>query len=159
VSKTVSFSCIGLFLELEQSVFDGCICLSSQPRTLIALTGDSRYIWRHAIASRKKDLHKGKLIPRRRRVSLTLRTMQVRRVKSSLCASSSISFTLALLAVGVISCQPYRRNVSSDKVAVKLEGDSLRAPKLETTFVSDVYDAIAPHFSQTRVRTCAVGAY
>lgn len=47
-----------------------------QPRSLIALSGESRHLWKHGIASRKTDLAPGGgLIQRRRRVSLTFRTV------------------------------------------------------------------------------------
>lgn len=44
-----------------------------EPRSLLVLTGDARYVWQHAIAGRKKDRHNGQIIQRTRRVSLTFR--------------------------------------------------------------------------------------
>jgi alkylated DNA repair dioxygenase AlkB/nicotinamidase-related amidase len=43
------------------------------PRSLLVLSGESRYDWTHAIASRKTDKAQGQTIERRRRVSLTFR--------------------------------------------------------------------------------------
>ena len=44
------------------------------PRSLMLMEGESRYGWRHAIASRKTDVDtNGTSIPRQRRVSLTFR--------------------------------------------------------------------------------------
>eukprot|EP00750_Incisomonas_marina_P019698 INCI3608.3.p1 GENE.INCI3608.3~~INCI3608.3.p1 ORF type:complete len:695 (+),score=92.55 INCI3608.3:36-2087(+) len=106
-----------------------------EPRTLIALTGDARYIWKHAIASRKIDLFRGRLVPRQRRVSLTLRCV----------------------------CQPYRpgflhtnndlpASQSTQVVTLNSAEHAARKPTpLESKFVHSVYDAIAPHFSKTRV--------
>ena len=44
-----------------------------EPRSLLVLTGDARYIWQHAIAGRKTDRYSGQIINRNRRVSLTFR--------------------------------------------------------------------------------------
>ena len=44
-----------------------------EPRSLIVLTGDVRYVWQHAIAARKNDRFQGQIISRTRRVSLTFR--------------------------------------------------------------------------------------
>ncbi|MEQ1705789.1 MAG: alpha-ketoglutarate-dependent dioxygenase AlkB [Rickettsiales bacterium] len=48
-----------------------------EPRSLIVLTGDARYIWQHAIAGRKTDRYNGQIINRNRRVSLTFRKVIV----------------------------------------------------------------------------------
>lgn len=46
------------------------------PRSLLVLTGDARYKWKHCIVSRKNDILKGVRVPRGRRISLTMRTMK-----------------------------------------------------------------------------------
>jgi hypothetical protein len=43
------------------------------PRSLLLMNGDSRYEWTHGIAPRKMDKVNGVVIPRGRRLSLTLR--------------------------------------------------------------------------------------
>jgi alkylated DNA repair dioxygenase AlkB len=48
-----------------------------EPRSLLVLTGDARYVWQHAIAGRKTDRHQGETIQRTRRVSLTFRKVIV----------------------------------------------------------------------------------
>jgi alkylated DNA repair dioxygenase AlkB len=45
------------------------------PRSLLVLSGEARYEWRHGIPARKSDLWEGARIQRGRRVSLTFRTM------------------------------------------------------------------------------------
>ncbi len=45
------------------------------PRSIVVLTGESRYDWRHAIAGRKSDVVEGKRIARSRRISLTYRNV------------------------------------------------------------------------------------
>lgn len=44
-----------------------------EPRSLLVLTGDARYVWQHAIAGRKTDRYNGQIIQRTRRISLTFR--------------------------------------------------------------------------------------
>ena len=44
-----------------------------QPRSLIVLSGEARFKWRHAIPARKSDMVSGTRFPRARRVSLTFR--------------------------------------------------------------------------------------
>lgn len=48
-----------------------------EPRSLLVLTGDARYVWQHAIAGRKTDRHNGQIIQRTRRISLTFRKIAV----------------------------------------------------------------------------------
>lgn len=45
------------------------------PRSIVVLTGESRYQWRHAIAARKSDVVNGMKIQRARRISLTFRNV------------------------------------------------------------------------------------
>ena len=44
-----------------------------EPRSLLMLTRDARYVWQHAIAQRKTDRINGHIIQRTRRISLTFR--------------------------------------------------------------------------------------
>ncbi len=44
-----------------------------EPRSLLVLSGDARYVWQHAIAARKTDRYQGQIISRTRRISLTFR--------------------------------------------------------------------------------------
>jgi alkylated DNA repair dioxygenase AlkB len=48
-----------------------------EPRSLLVLTGDVRYVWQHAIVGRKTDRHQGQIIQRARRVSITFRKVIV----------------------------------------------------------------------------------
>ena len=47
-----------------------------EPRSLLVLTDDARYIWQHAIAARKTDRYQRQIIPRARRISLTFRKVK-----------------------------------------------------------------------------------
>ena len=70
-SLSLESPCI-MTLESPQKVeYD----LFLKPRSLLILTGKSRYNWFHSIPSRKSDTVEGKIIPRERRVSLTFRTV------------------------------------------------------------------------------------
>lgn len=44
-----------------------------EPRSLLLLTDDARYLWKHGIAPRKSDRYQGQFIPRTRRISMTFR--------------------------------------------------------------------------------------
>ena len=53
------------------------VAVTIPPRSLMFMQGESRYGWRHAIASRKSDLSEsGEYVPRGRRVSLTFRRLE-----------------------------------------------------------------------------------
>jgi alkylated DNA repair dioxygenase AlkB len=44
-------------------------------RSVVVLSGEARYDWRHGIASRKSDEHEGRVVARGRRLSLTFRNV------------------------------------------------------------------------------------
>ena len=46
-----------------------------EPRSLVVLKNDARYLWTHSIAARKKDKYNGVAFARRRRISMTFRTI------------------------------------------------------------------------------------
>lgn len=46
-----------------------------EPRSLLVLSGEARYRWKHGIPARKSDKIAGQSIPRGRRLSLTFRTV------------------------------------------------------------------------------------
>ncbi len=46
-------------------------------RSLVVLSGEARYDWRHSIAGRKTDTHEGRIVDRGRRLSLTFRNVLV----------------------------------------------------------------------------------
>lgn len=46
-----------------------------EPRSLFVLSGDSRYAWKHGIASRKTDKINGQIFSRGRRLSMTFRNI------------------------------------------------------------------------------------
>jgi alkylated DNA repair dioxygenase AlkB len=46
-----------------------------KPNSLYIMSGDSRYVWRHSIPSRKSDMVEGKRMDRGRRISITFRNV------------------------------------------------------------------------------------
>jgi alkylated DNA repair dioxygenase AlkB len=46
-----------------------------EPKSLIVISDDSRYKWTHGIPAREKDLWNGRLVFRKRRISLTFRNV------------------------------------------------------------------------------------
>lgn len=51
------------------------VALWLEPGSLLLLTGEARYRWKHQIPARKTDIHANQRVPRQRRVSLTFRTV------------------------------------------------------------------------------------
>lgn len=71
-SLTLGSSCV---LEFTHAKTKEKVPLFLQPRSLVVMTGEARYDWRHAIPARKSDEHEGRTVPRGRRVSLTFRNV------------------------------------------------------------------------------------
>lgn len=81
--------CIPCFEETIASISLGSPCVMEftnpatsekvahllEPRSLIILSGDARYQWKHGIAARKTDKYQGQIIQRGRRISLTFRNV------------------------------------------------------------------------------------
>ena len=79
--------CVPCFTETIASLSLGSACVMNfgnkekervvplllEPRSLVILRSDARYNWTHGIAARKTDDLQGRVIQRRRRVSLTFR--------------------------------------------------------------------------------------
>lgn len=70
ISLSLGSACV---MDFMHSKTDEKISLLLEPRSLLILSGDARYLWRHAIAPRKTDRYKGQLLSRDRRISLTFR--------------------------------------------------------------------------------------
>lgn len=81
--------CIPCFGDVVVSISLGSSCAInfSEPKTgadadlyvpagsLVVMSRDARYVWRHSIAPRKSDLVDGRRVRRGRRISLTFRTV------------------------------------------------------------------------------------
>ena len=131
------------FKDPSEKVID----LYLQPGSLMVFSGEARYNWLHSIALRKVDKVDGLLKFRHRRVSLTFR-----KVKSDLCRckwprlcdsqNKSQAVNERDIAVG---------EGEEAKVHEENEG-ATRATNMEKQHVYDVYEKIAPHFSDTRYK-------
>ncbi|PZP85944.1 MAG: alpha-ketoglutarate-dependent dioxygenase AlkB [Azospirillum brasilense] len=71
VSLSLGSSCVMDFEGPE----DDRHTLLLEPRSLLLLSDDARYRWKHSIAARKSDRIHGSTIKRERRVSLTFRSV------------------------------------------------------------------------------------
>ncbi|MAR56066.1 MAG: alpha-ketoglutarate-dependent dioxygenase AlkB [Rickettsiales bacterium] len=69
-SLSLGSACVMDFTQDKQKVPQ-----SLEPRSLVILSGDARYYWKHGIAARKTDSMDGIKVSRRRRLSLTFRTI------------------------------------------------------------------------------------
>lgn len=71
-SLTLGGSCVMNFTERATG---RVIPIFLEPRSLVVLKEDARYLWLHGIPARKSDTYLGQTYPRTRRVSLTFRTV------------------------------------------------------------------------------------
>ncbi len=71
-SLTLGSSCV---LEFTKVKTREKVPVFLQRRSLVVLSGEARYEWRHAIPPRKSDPHEGHMVPRGRRLSLTFRNV------------------------------------------------------------------------------------
>jgi len=69
-SISLSSSCM---MDFTHSKTGEKTSLLLEPRSLLLLTDDARYLWKHGIAHRKTDRYEGQSLHRGRRVSLTFR--------------------------------------------------------------------------------------
>jgi len=127
------------------------------PRSLILLSGDARYKWEHMIVSRSTDTVDGKVLPRKLRVSLTLRTAlavpKVGKQALPLPLYESMVFPprWGQLSDDALSNakRDDRKDGSSD-ARQSTERSDLVTPATESKHVHDVYDAIATQWHHTR---------
>ncbi|KAL7457868.1 hypothetical protein ACHAWC_011438 [Mediolabrus comicus] len=136
------------------------------PRSLAVLSGDARYKYEHMIVSRMTDTVNGEIIPRKLRVSLTLRTALTAPEfdkaieKISLAQSKVAQMPLPRFESKVFP--PRWGQLSDAALANKCEtnGDEnifssvdrseLITPETESKHVHAVYDAIATQWHHTR---------
>ncbi|GAU98511.1 hypothetical protein RvY_09648 [Ramazzottius varieornatus] len=111
------------------------------PRSAMIMSGESRYAWKHGIAPRTTDnLPDGETSWRRsRRISFTFR-----KVRNGPCRCMYTEY-----------CDSQKGQVSKTEVNATLpNGPSTNteicSPDVEEKFVHEVYEQIAPHFSETR---------
>lgn len=71
-SLSLNSPCVMEFIHAETG---GKITRLLESRSLLVLSGEARYRWKHGIPARKSDKIAGQTIPRGRRLSLTFRTV------------------------------------------------------------------------------------
>ncbi|MES2792295.1 MAG: alpha-ketoglutarate-dependent dioxygenase AlkB [Planctomycetota bacterium] len=70
ISLSLGSACL---MELTNKATDQVIPVLLEPRSLIVLQEDARFVWTHGIPARKSDKYGNHVINRQRRVSLTFR--------------------------------------------------------------------------------------
>jgi alkylated DNA repair protein alkB family protein 8 len=102
-------------------------------RSLVLMSGPARYEWEHQIVTRRTDTHEGKVLPRKLRVSLTLRTA----LKLDGTPMPRVESNFYPPRWGNNTSEESRKN-------------SLITPDTERDHVHAVYDAIATQWHHTR---------
>jgi alkylated DNA repair dioxygenase AlkB len=72
ISVSLGSACI---MQYTHTTTGAVVPVVLEPGSLVVMAGESRYHWKHGIPARKTDSYQGRTIIRRRRVSLTLRTI------------------------------------------------------------------------------------
>ena len=136
-------------------------------RGVVIFTGEGRYAWYHSIATRKLDKVEGKLIFRKRRISLTFRKIQKAPCKCAFpyfCDSQGYDPNEMKKLFKEIEDKEKAGNKKKGESAKEGEPEEfklneeekaqnvLKPGEIEKKYVYDTYDKIAPHFSYTRVR-------
>lgn len=131
------------------------------PRSLYVLTGEVRYGWYHSIPLRKIDRVEGKLKFRKRRLSLTFRTVRNSPCTCDyeyFCDSRGYSPDLVKIPNLLNKNETGKKIVYNDSEEQKLidearESEEKEKPTdMEKKYVYDVYEKIASHFSHTRYK-------
>ena len=73
ISISLGGQCVMNFQKEQTSTEQDKVPLLIQPKTLIVMTGESRFSWYHGIVGRKSDKFNGQTHKRQRRVSITFR--------------------------------------------------------------------------------------
>lgn len=131
------------FKDTNNNVID----LYLRPNSLMVFSGEARFNWLHSIALRKVDKVDGLLKFRHRRVSLTFRKVRNRGPCecpwSKLCDSQNKS--QAVDERDLVEKEGSHAEVAGSEGAIV-------ATDMEKQHVYEVYDKIAPHFSNTRYK-------
>lgn len=130
ISLSLESSVIMEFRQKETKKFKK---IYLNPNSLIVMKGDSRYIWSHSIPERKHDLVKDPnghtiVAKRSRRVSLTFRKVKPK----------------------TISDNQEKAIKSKDEPDLILPSNDTEADNFEKSYVHNIYNEIADHFSSTR---------
>ncbi|CAD6244560.1 GSCOCG00013391001-RA-CDS [Cotesia congregata] len=102
-------------------------------RSLLIMSGESRYTWTHGVCPRHHDV-----VEQKQGDKVTTTTLE---------RGTRISFTFRKIRTGDCPCN---YNDCCDSKKSKREIDQSKAPLLESSYVHQVYDEISSHFDETR---------
>lgn len=144
------------------------------PRCAVIFTDEARYNWYHHIATRKLDKVEGELYFRKRRISLTFRTIRTTPCDCKFpifCNSQGFDpvnwkFDCQNQVTENLTVYPPPKTQSNIKIEMEKPDDDMMQLKLsqqqetqakipgdlEKKYVYEVYDKIADHFSNTRYK-------
>jgi len=121
------------------------------PRSLVLLSGDARYKWEHMIVSRTTDTVDGEVLPRRLRVSLTLRTALTAPIPGEISGPLPLyESTVFPPRWGQLSDALLDEGSGACGKSAAAERSDLVTPATESKHVHAVYDAIATQWHHTR---------
>ncbi|RLN65126.1 hypothetical protein BBP00_00003026 [Phytophthora kernoviae] len=105
-------------------------------RSLVVMSGESRYKWEHSICPRTFDVIDRKQVNRQRRLSITFR-----KIRSGPCECPFLAY-----------CDtPGRQEQEDTSTNDQVAGNASLAPTvLEQQYVHEFYETVAAHFSSTR---------
>lgn len=117
-----------------------------QPRSLLILSGASRYEWSHGIASRNFDIIDNVKVDRNRRVSVTFRKIQATPCTCEYPYQCDRTLADEVRRVKLDETD----NGSNVDKKIQICSTSPAPTAVEKTYVHDFYDRIADHFDSTR---------
>ncbi|KAI2510798.1 tRNA methyltransferase [Fragilaria crotonensis] len=126
----------GIVMEFRDTKSDQTKLVYLPARSLLVMTGPARYEWEHHIVTRRTDTHKGVVMPRGLRVSLTLRTALNLPDRGGAEPLERVESNVFPPVWGTGS------TAASDNV--------LQTPETERQHVHAVYDAVATQWHHTR---------
>jgi alkylated DNA repair protein alkB family protein 8 len=115
-------------------------------RSLLVMTGESRYLWRHGIHCRKQDRINNKIVNRVKRLSLTFR--KVRRPEN-IPSSTDVSQISNLFPPCQCNWPKYCDSKEEQYVALPYKTD-MKPTVIESEYVIKFYNAVASHWDHTR---------
>jgi alkylated DNA repair dioxygenase AlkB len=140
LSLSLSSSCVMEFLEPDKG-FKKLVYLPQ--RSLLLMSGPARSLWEHMIVTRSTDCVNGSVLPRKTRISLTLRT-----------AISLPQKDGTVEPLPLVETRTYPPQWGSDEKSMSLSS-GLATPETERNHVHAVYDAIATQWHHTRGKCVA----
>jgi alkylated DNA repair protein alkB family protein 8 len=138
-----------IVMEFRRPDADGALGVEPvllPPRSLVVMTGASRYEWTHAIQPRLFDVIDGVHVDRRRRLSITFRKVQT--------TPCTCAFPVQCAAQERFEQERLRKLKLHEKQqqqeTAQTRDESLAPTAVEKEFVHAFYETVADHFSSTR---------